>query len=446
MISNALSKIVYPRIPRVRKRWMKASEIARAHHWLQVDVEAHTQQKLTAILRHAACKSAFYRRMFQERGWDASRAEEYWPEWPILTQKQLQDHRDEILADEVAVENVVLDSSGGSSGLTKTFYHSRENVFHCGCAVAQADGVAGWAPAVRTAYLWGAPKDLKRHAGVAATVMGVLRNTRWYDSFDMGKEQMARYHSDLSAYRPDVIVAYAGSIFLMADFLRCRGESASYPAKGIVASAETLSDEMRATIEDVFPVRVFNRYGSREVGLIAFECEAHDGMHVSFTNNLVEVVRPNSLETIWDEQGDILVTTMNEFAFPLIRYQIGDCGVATQEPCKCGRNSVRLAKVLGRSSDFIKTEDGRQIHGEYFTHAFYGREKVRQFLLVQCSTGRIDVEVVLNEPFTANEEVEILHEFSEVLGEGTVVNIKPVDAIPDLPSGKRRFTVSRLAS
>ena len=310
MISNTLSRLVYPRIPRVRRRWLRASEIARAHYNSRVEIEAHTQQKLATLLRHAAQTVPYYQKIFGQRGWDPSCAEEYWNEWPILTQEALQEHRDEMLSNEAAFEDLVVDSSGGSSGLTKTFYHSKKNMFHCGCAVAQADGVAGWVPAAKTAYLWGAPKDLAKHAGVTAKAMEILRNTRWYDSFDMGNDRMAQYHSDLSVYRPDVIIAYAGSIYQMANFLQNQGTTANYPTRGIVTSAETLTEEMRAAIEEVFPARVFNRYGSREVGLVAYECEAHSGMHVSFTNNLVEVVRPNSLETIWDEQGDILVTTI----------------------------------------------------------------------------------------------------------------------------------------
>jgi phenylacetate-coenzyme A ligase PaaK-like adenylate-forming protein len=446
VISSTIARLVYPRIPRVKRRWTKASEIGRTHHRSQVEIAESTQSRLAALLRHAAKHTVFYRKLFQERGWNPARAEEYWPEWPILTQELLQEHRDEILSDDAVPQNMVLDSSGGSSGLTKTFYRSRENEFHSGCAVAHSDEIAGWVPAARTAYLWGAPKDLGKYAGVSAMAMGRLRNTRWYDSFDMGEDRMAQYHRDLSRFRPEVIIAYAGSIHQMANFLRSRGVTASYPNRGIVTSAETLSEEMRSVIESVFPARAFNRYGSREVGLIAFECEAHSGMHVSVTNNVVEVVKRNSLEPVWEEEGEILVTTISEFSFPFIRYQIGDIGVLTQSPCECGRGSPRLSKVLGRSSDFITAGNGRQIHGEYFTHAFYGKEKIRQFLLVQSEAQRIDVQVVLNNPLTDQEEAEILREFCRVLGERTAVTIKPVDSIPDLPSGKRRFTVSRLAS
>ncbi len=444
MWSDLIARRLYPWIPKVRRRWKQAAEVGNVHYWSEERIEEYSRKKLTALLRHAAQRTPYYSNMFQERGWDPSCAEKYWPEWPVLTQEQLQEHRDDILSEDADMREMVLDSSGGSSGKTKTFYRSKEASLQSGYGVAYSDGVAGWAPGRRTACLWGAPKDLSENARLSATLMNVLRNTRWYDSFDMSDERMQQYHRDLTYFKPEVIIAYAGSIFQMARFLQRHDLSPNYPVQGIVSSAETLTEEMRLTVDAVFGRKLFNRYGSREVGHIAFECEAHCGMHVSVTGNHVEVMKPGTMEPVCEEEGEILVTTVSQHMFPLIRYEIGDIGILTRTPCQCGRRSHCLAKVLGRSSDFISTAGGRRIHGEYFTHAFYGREKVRQFVLIQDRLDRIAVQMVLSQPLTKQERSEILHEFRLVLGEETQVDLETVDSLSALPSGKRRFTISQL--
>ena len=196
--------------------------------------------------------------------------------------------------------------------------------------------------------------------------------------------------------------------------------------------------------KSVFGPIVFNRYGCREVGLIAFEDEARSGLHIDFSGNFVEVVDPDTYDPVWEEEGDILVTTLTQSLFPLIRYQVGDAAVLTRETCTCGRNSPLLAKVSGRSSDFITAINGRKIHGEYFSHVLREVEKIRQYVAIQEEADRITIRIVLSEPLTEQERGEILYEFQQTLGEEMKIEFEIVDHIPPLPSGKRRFVISRL--
>ncbi|MCK4849766.1 MAG: phenylacetate--CoA ligase family protein [Phycisphaerae bacterium] len=432
---------------RRRRSRREADETERAHRWSRERIEQYSQERLTVLLRRAAQMVPYYSRLFAERGWDPQQAEKYWPKWPVLSQQMLQERRDELVAKDVEKSNLRLGASGGSTGHNKTFYHGREYGQSKAAAVTHSDTIAGWKPGHRIALLWGAPPRVLstvRPLSPPPPLRSLRKNQRLYNSYDMSEARKGEYHLKLSRYRPDIIIAYAGAVFEMARFLKSNRLCPDYPSKSIISSAETLSEPMRLQIDEVFGKPIFNRYGSWEVGLMGFECEAHTGLHMAFTHNLIEVVNPGSLEPIWDQQGDILVTTLGEPDCPLIRYQIGDVGIMTRRLCSCGRNSLRLREVSGREMDFISTPGGGRIHGAFGLSAFYGIEKVRQFQVVQRKLDRIDVRLVLAAALSKDEEARIRSVFRERLGPDVAFQIRIVDRIDPLPSGKRAFLVSEL--
>jgi phenylacetate-CoA ligase len=442
MLISKLAPLVYPKVPKVNKRWNKSIELKGMHFWSKEKIDEYIGCQKTKILRHAAQYCPYYIEIFKKNSWDPKKAELYWDEWPILTQQLLQENRDKILSTVVTPEDMVLDSSGGSSGFVKTFYHSKDYMSYSLSSAYHTDSIAGWTPGCKTAYLWAAPCDTKKHLGILPRLKSKLQNIRLYDSFDMSDDKMALYHKELTSYKPEVIIAIAGSIYQMARYLRENNIVPNYPRKGIVTSAETLTDEMRETIESVFGKIVFNRYGCRETGLLAFEDEEHKGLHVNFPGNFVEICKHNTTVPVWEDEGDVLITTLTQKHFPLIRYQVGDVAIQTKDKCSCGRNSQLLRKVSGRSSDFVTAINGSKIHGEYFSHILRVGDKVRQYTAIQKESDLMVIDIVLAEALSNQERQSILNSFRNNLGEEMRIEFNEVDYIPPLPSGKRRFVIS----
>jgi phenylacetate-CoA ligase len=200
---------------------------------------------------------------------------------------------------------------------------------------------------------------------------------------------------------------------------------------------------MRSTIEQCFRVPVYNRYGSREVGCVASECSRRSGLHLHI-DKIIEVLDLETGRPVFDTPGRIVVTLLSNRALPLIRYDLGDIGILTHKRCSCGVNTPVLEKVLGRSSDFILTPSGRLIHGEYFTHIFYGRRNIKQFQFVQESRIRYAVRIVANGELAVAELGDIRQEILAVLGSNADVRFEFQEHIPPLSSGKFRFTVSNV--
>ena len=215
-----------------------------------------------------------------------------------------------------------------------------------------------------------------------------------------------------------------------------------------MTSAGTLSDPMREVIERVFRAPVFNRYGSREVGIIAAECEHHCGLHVIPGVQHVEVLRPDGTQAGPGEIGEVVITPLRNFAMPLIRYRIGDTALWANKSCSCGRGWPLLETVTGRVTDSFVTRDGSLVHGGYFRLLFFSEDWVGKYQIIQESVDRISISVVLDTASDAMTQYErrcrnIEEDIHVVMGKCTV----DWDIVPDiapLDSGKYRYVMSKV--
>jgi phenylacetate-CoA ligase len=137
--------------------------------------------------------------------------------------------------------------------------------------------------------------------------------------------------------------------------IRVSGVDAQLPLKGIVTTGEVLLPSYRELFQQVFGCPVYDRYGLAEVsGYVAQECSFHQGLHVNGSISILEVIRDGHACGP-GEAGKIVVTNLHNYAMPLIRYETGDTGTIGDE-CACGRAFSILAKIEGRSADWVATE------------------------------------------------------------------------------------------
>ncbi|MDR1417711.1 MAG: phenylacetate--CoA ligase [Endomicrobium sp.] len=123
-----------------------------------------------------------------------------------------------------------------------------------------------------------------------------------------------------------------------------------------ILGAENLSDNMRKLIETLFNLEVYNTYGLSEMygPGVAFECEYHCGMHINEDYFLPEVINPKTLEVLENgEIGELVLTTLQHQAMPLLRYRTGDLTSLKKELCPCGRTLIKMSNPLGRSDDMF---------------------------------------------------------------------------------------------
>jgi len=405
-------------------------------------VRAEQRMRLRELLA-VAVQAPYWRRVLDGLGKRPGEFQlEDLPLLPFLTKDILRDCETELRVP--GARGVYENFSGGSTGIPIRFFQDRHYKVHMSVSTRLCNEMAGAFPGARVAKLWGAPQDKRQIESPLGRLKLWLLNHRYLDTFDMGEARMDLYHRQLEEFQPDLIQAYASSIHLLARHLSRLRIRPTYPRVAIISAAERLTEEMRRQIEDVFPARVFNRYGSREVSAMAAECGEHAGLHITSAGHIVETVDPVTLEPVSGRPGEIVITVLHNHAMPFIRYRIGDVGLLDESPCPCGRTAPRLLDVLGRTSDNFLMPDGRIVHGEYFTHLFYGRPEVEQFQFIQDAVDDFVLRIVPGGGYRGELGRGLETEIRSLIGPSARLRLEIRDEIPKTASGKYRFTISRV--
>lgn len=443
LVRNVLYPLVMRRSGDVGQlRWLREFERTQ---YLSADA-LHTLRlsRLEALLAHAYEQCPFYRERMEQAGLHPEdvRSLEDLRHLPPLEKSDLQRFGSRIIARNWPGDDLLPNQTGGSTGTPIKFYASHDRGRSRAAALIRHNRWAGWDVGDRVAVLWGASRDRPRQDWRARLRRAILRQPLWLDTAHIVEEHLAEFHVELLRYRPRVIQAYARSALLFARYLEERGLRPWRP-HSIVTSAEVLEPHERALIERVFGCPVFNRYGCREVSVIASECPAHEGLHVMAEGLHIEIVVGDRLAQP-GEMGAILVTDLLNYAMPMIRYRIGDMGSWEEGDCPCGRKLPRLRQVHGRVTDFIVGAGGQLVSGVFLaTYLVAHRPSLGQVQIRQDRRGEVVYRVRPSDAFSTTDDVAYLERTSrQYLGESIEVRCELVDELPCEPSGKFLFSRS----
>jgi phenylacetate-CoA ligase len=266
---------------------------------------------------------------------------------------------------------------------------------------------AGYRPGDRSLHFWGSPTVQRPPFAkrLKASLDHLVRREHYVDCTERSEEQLRRVVRSLQKHRPMALVCYAQAGAALARHINESG-SRDWGDISVIAAAERLFPQDRDELAQAFGPRIFETYGNREVMLIAAECEAHDGLHLSMENLIVElVVREGERErpALEGELGEVVITDLHNYGAPFIRYVTGDQAIqCSAQRCACGRSLRRLARVEGRTTDTLRDGAGRAVSGLFFNVLFAAlAHQVREFQVVQRKDGAIDLKLVPTPLFEA---------------------------------------------
>lgn len=403
--------------------------------------------RLRLALEHAYDRCPFYMESFDRAGVGPRdlRTLDDLGAFPILEKQDIQGRRDDMVARDWPAADLIPNYTGGSTGAPLTFFLDHARRRSRWAAAIRHDRWAGWDIGDKAAYLWGALRDEPAMIWRQRLRRAMIEPQIFLNTAHITEEKLLGFYEEMRRFRPAVVQAYARSAALFARFLKERGLAPPRP-RSVVATAEVLEDDDRAVIEEVFGCPVFNRYGCREVSIIASECAAHRGLHVMSEGLCLEIIR-GGRPAQPGEDGEILVTDLMNRAMPLIRYRIGDVAAWEEGPCDCGRGLPRLRRVTGRATDFLVGHDGRLVSGPFLTLAAVGkRPSLGQLQIHQDRAGVVRFRIKPGPRFQNPADVDFLRETARAyLGETTEVEWEFVDELPSEPSGKFLFCRSSVA-
>jgi len=350
----------------------KLDFLLESQYWPYEKLRHYQWEKLQELLQHAYSNVPHYKNAFQSvnlKPQDIT-SPEIFKRIPIFEKRDIQADLASFISVRQNREALTPNSTGGSTGQPLNFYHDNNYLdWEKAAAIRAWKYMVGQKYGDLEAVVWGAERDIGKGLHLKRVLRSLLRDRKLsLNTFDLDEALIKQFLIYYNALKPKILRGYSSSLFYLARFIDTRKIKIHYP-RCVISSAEMLWQSMRDTIERVFNARVYDSYGCREVSQVATECEKHDGLHVVMENQYVEI-----------EESAILVTNLNNYGMPFIRYRIGDMAdELVREDCSCGRKSERVRGLRGRESDMIPLPNGKTIHGEYFTHLFYGIFGVSMF-------------------------------------------------------------------
>ncbi|MCQ2178537.1 MAG: phenylacetate--CoA ligase [Bacteroidales bacterium] len=318
------------------------------------EIEALQLERLKATVAHCYSGSEFYRKRLDSIGLrpEDIRSLDDLKKIPFTTKQDLRDTYPFGMASVPLEKCTRLHSSSGTTGNPTVILHTQKDLEQWANAVARCLWMVGCRP-----------EDVFQNTSGYGMFTGGL-------GFQYGAEKLGmltvpaaagntlrqlKFFTDFGTTVVHAIPSYAARLY---EVMCERGIDPRRDTKlrTLVIGAEPHSEDTRRRIEDMLGVKAYNSFGMSEMmgPGVAFECKEQNGMHIWEDYFIVEIVDPDTLEPVPDgEIGELVLTTINREAMPLLRYRTRDLTRIIPGDCPCGRHHKRLDRMKGRSDDMI---------------------------------------------------------------------------------------------
>jgi phenylacetate-CoA ligase len=403
--------------------------------WSEAEIQKYQLGKLREVLIGAYKYSPYYKKTMDLHSFrpDQVRDIAQIRELPFLTKKLVRDNYSDIVSKKWCLSTDYRTS--GSTGQPLEYKKSWSNIaweyaFHFRYLGARQTGLGDRMAMLRT-YV---PKE-----GQPFWKKDPIFPALWLSAYHLNFENVGQYVEKIREFGATCLRGYPSSLYVLALFCK-KKNIRNMRFKGIFSSSETLSDEQRSVIEEVFSTRVTEYYGISENVVSAYQIDETD-YHVNPEYGLFEVVKPDGSAAGPGESGVIVGTGFNNQAFPFIRYWTGDvCKISTR-PSPYEWPTAMIEKIVGREDDILVGTNGRPLPGVNFYSLFREITAVENFQIIQKAPAKFNVFVQPNEKYSSEVEIEIKRQLEARIGIGLEIEIIKTNDLRKNSIGKIRSII-----
>lgn len=434
--------------------WLIRPEVERIYQslnqtqWLDViELQQLQEQKLSRLMRHAGLTVPYYRRVFKALDVLPTevRTREDLLSLPLLSKATVRSNvHFDLFSEDARRRDLHKIATSGSTGEPSVTYADRYQLEVRFAATLRAMEWTGWQFGERQVRLWHQTIGMTTTQALREKIDARLMRRKFVPAFKMTREAIADLVRLIEAFKPSLVDGYAESFNLIAHVVSQHGPIGHSP-KAIISSAQSLTAQTRSQIQDAFGCPIHDKYGAREFSGIAYQCGRSPDFHTMDESYIVEILRDGK-PALPGEVGEVVITDLNNYSFPLIRYRIGDLAIASDNatPCQCGRGLRRIGQIEGRTQALVYCAAGKIMPSTFFSHFFKEYEnEIRQFQVKQDQPERFTLLIVPGAYWTSDSWPRIERDLTRHIGP-TAIDFELVDEVPLVRTGKRTAVISTL--
>jgi phenylacetate-coenzyme A ligase PaaK-like adenylate-forming protein len=416
-------------------------------YWSINQLQEYQFNKLKKLLDFSYENVPYYEKLFNKLGLLPKHIKTFedFKKIPVLTKKIAIENNDDLKA-RITFKHLKRGVTGGTTGpplKVQSSIEARSMVWGAYYRWYDWIGIEIGDPLVE---LWGASRvtNLSYKIIVKENIVNYLKNILRFNSFNMNEETMPVFIKNIRRHQPKMVKGYLSALLQLAEYIEGNNVKDIIP-KALSTTSETLLPSFRLYLEEVFNSKIYDQYGCGECQSIAFECGQQKGMHITLEHVFFEVLNDKN-EDAGFNNGRIIVTDLDNYAMPFIRYENGDSCCLSEALCTCGLKHPLIKNVSGRTTDNIVLKNGSKVHGVFFTDILTEikpelARRISRFQAYQERSGELEfrLETKNNLPQDYLEQIEkaLNNHFYKV-------EIKLLPKIPNSKSGKFRYVLSNL--
>ena len=408
-------EIVWPAIapPEIAAKLAVQFQLKQSQWWSQQDLKEQQLEQISLILTHAYKTVPFYKKFYQSHSFRPKKllTEKLFSKIPILSREQVQNAREDFISTNIPDNQGKLYdvSTSGSTGksiklkttdISRFFWNAftfRDHLWHNRdvskklCIIKATSDPRAIPPLGAPGKSWGSSTEgIKKSGNTAMLSIASTIDEQW----EWLKQQA-----------PEYLLVYPSTL---RELVKLSRKENLKPKKliGISTLGELLSQDIRDDVSQYWGITIHDMYSCQEAGYLALQCPDYPHYHVQSENVILEVLNENNEPCAKGEVGRVVISSLHNYASPLIRYDIGDFA-EVGEDCPCGRGLPVIKRLAGRIRNLLTYPDGTKSWPMVGSNDYHTICNVQQFQFIQKSVEEIDIKLVVEGELSDTQEKDL---------------------------------------
>lgn len=402
-------------------------------------IKEYQIRKLKSLLTHCYINVPYYSRIMRNSNLNPEKIDSLnvLDNFPILTKEIIQENYEDIIPINIKhIRGVKTGQTGGTTGnilFNKNDSNTRSSVWG---SYKRYEDWMGLKPNDKILILMGG--HVLHDSFIEKFRKGLINlieNSTNFDIYNTTDTNIEEVINTLKNGKFAHIRSYPQYLFSLSKKLKEQG--LKFNIKAISTTAESVMPHHREIFKNVFNSEVFDQYGCGEIGGIAYECDHHNGLHITEERVYVEL----------NNQQELIITDLDNYSMPFIKYWNADQAIMSSNLCNCGRQLKLIKQILGRTCDYVIGLNNEYLHWAYFWHLFFDsniahNRNLKKFQIVQRSNKSMNIKLVCDE-LSLDEKNILISDIQKRLGRIDII-FTFHNEIENSVSGKYRPVLNEL--